>query len=251
MKKIVYTLCLATLFLGYSAAAQTQESGLRHSIYLNGNIPTGDFASDASAGPTLITAYNSGVPLTYEQIGKDASLGFGLGYRVSYAFPIGLGTVAPFAGIDILWNTIDGKWADLYSDAYFTCPTYFNVPLLAGINYTYEEVWDNITPFGEFGVGTDFFWMTPEGNSDDDSFYFGYKSTFAFSWMVGAGVYFGKYVSAGLYYYGMGKHTVDYTSGTLDDNITARTQVQTNTAAGMGRQQRTVGSLMLRVGFHF
>lgn len=250
MKKIVYTLCLAALFLGYSAAAQTQESGLRHSIYLNGNIPTGDFASDASAGPTLITAYNSGVPLTYEQIGKDASLGFGLGYRVSYAFPIGLGTVAPFAGIDILWNTIDGKWADLYSDAYFTCPTYFNVPLLAGINYTYEEVWDNITPFGEFGVGTDFFWITSEGKGSGNE-RFAYKSTFAFAWMIGAGAYFGHHVSAGLYYYGLGKHTIDYTSGTREDNDYADAQVRANDLAGKGRQQRSVGSVMLRIGFHF
>ena len=243
MKKIVYNLCLAALFLGYSAAAQTQESGLRHSIYLNGNIPTGDFGSSVSSGHSI-------VPLTYEEIGKDASLGFGLGYRVSYAFPIGLGTVAPFAGIDILWNTIDGKWADLYSDAYYTCPTYFNVPLLAGINYTYEEVWDNITPFGEFGVGTDFLWITHEGTGSTTN-YFAYKPTFAFSWMIGAGVYFGKYVSAGLYYYGMGKHTIDYTSGTMEDNSVAATQVMTNDALGLGRQQRTVGSLMFRVGFHF
>jgi hypothetical protein len=243
MKQIVKALCLGALLLAIGSAAQAQESGLRHSIFLNGNIPTGDFGSSVSSSHTV-------VPLTYEEIGKDASLGFGIGYRASYSFPIGMGSVAPFVGIDILWNTIDGDWSDKYSDAYFDVPTYFNVPLMAGINYTYEEVWDNITPFGEFGVGTDFLWITHEGTGSTTN-YFAYKPTFAFSWMIGAGVYFGKYVSAGLYYYGMGKHTIDYTSGTMEDNSVAATQVMTNDALGMGRQQRTVGSLMFRVGFHF
>jgi hypothetical protein len=243
MKQIVKALCLGALLLAIGSAAQAQESGLRHSIFLNVNIPTGDFGSSVSSSHTV-------VPLTYEEIGKDASLGFGIGYRASYSFPIGMGSVAPFVGIDILWNTIDGEWSDKYSDAYFDVPTYFNVPLMAGINYTYEEVWDNITPFGEFGVGTDFLWITHEGTGSTTN-YFAYKPTFAFSWMIGAGVYFGKYVSAGLYYYGMGKHTIDYTSGTMEDNSVAATQVMTNDALGMGRQQRTVGSLMFRVGFHF
>lgn len=243
MKQIVKALCLGALLLAIGSAAQAQESGLRHSIFLNGNIPTGDFGSSVSSSHTV-------VPLTYEEIGKDASLGFGIGYRASYSFPIGMGSVAPFVGIDILWNTIDGDWSDKYSDAYFDVPTYFNVPLMAGINYTYEEVWDNITPFGEFGVGTDFLWITHEGTGSTTN-YFAYKPTFAFSWMIGAGVYFGKYVSAGLYYYGMGKHTIDYTSGTMEDNSVAATQVMTNDALGLGRQQRTVGSLMFRVGFHF
>lgn len=251
MKQIVKILCAGVLFLALGAATQAQESGLRHSIFLNGNIPTGDFGSRASivAHPsfTPAAAYSTGVPLTYEQIGQDASMGFGLGYRASYAFPIGTGFVSPFASIDILWNTIAGEWSDKYANAHYSTPTYFNIPILAGINYTYEEVWDNITPFGEFGVGTDFLWITAEGDSENDNAYFAYKPTFAFSWMIGAGVYFGKYVSAGLYYYGMGKHTIDYTDGTIEDNVNAATQVSTETV----RQQRTVGSLMLRVGFHF
>lgn len=69
--------------------------------------------------------------------------------------------------------------------------------------------------------------------------------------MIGAGAYFGEHVSAGLYYYGLGKHTIDYTQGTLDDNMAANAQVTANEAAGMGRQQRSVGSVMLRIGFHF
>ena len=246
MKRLVKVLCLTAMIMGVGTVAQAQ---FRQSIFLNGNIPTGDFASDASNGPTLIAAYNSGVPLTYEQVGKDATVGFGLGYRASYRFDIGYGLVAPFANIDFMWNTISGKWSDKYLDAKFSSPTYFNIPLLAGVSYIYDDLpWDDISAYGEFGVGTDLLWITSEGADD---FNFAYKATFAFAWMIGAGAYFGEHVSAGLYYYGLGKHTIDYTQGTLDDNMYASGQVTANEAAGMGRQQRSVGSVMLRIGFHF
>ena len=69
--------------------------------------------------------------------------------------------------------------------------------------------------------------------------------------MLGAGAFFGEHVSAGLYYYGMGKHNIDYTKGTLNDNTAANNQLIANETAGMGRQRRSVGSVMLRIGFHF
>ena len=247
MKKIVKVLCLGAMLIGIGTAANAQ---FRQSVYLNGNIPTGDFASDASNGPTLIAAYNTGVPLTYEQIGKDATLGFGLGYRDSYRFDVGVGLVAPYANIDFLWNTISGKWSDKYSDAYMSSPTYFNIPFMGGVSYIYDELpWNDISAFAEFAIGTDLFWITSEGSSDNIKL--SYKSTFAFAWQIGAGAYFGEHVSVGLHYYGLGTHNIDYTQGTLDDNAAAQAQVAVNDAAGMGRQRRSVGSLMLRIGFHF
>ncbi len=146
MKKFVKALCLTAMIMGLGTTAQAQ---FRQSVFLNGNIPTGDFASDASANPLSAT----GVPLTYTEIGKDASVGFGLGYRASYRFDVGVGEVAPFANIDFLWNTIGGGWSDKYSDAYYTTPTYFNIPLLAGVSYIYDELpWDDISAYGEFGI---------------------------------------------------------------------------------------------------
>lgn len=247
MKKIVRVLCLTALMIGFGTAAQAQ---FRQSVFLNGNIPTGDFASDASNGPALITGvYTSGVPLTYEQIGKDATVGFGLGYRASYRFDVGVGLVAPFINVDFLWNTIASKWRDKYSDAYMNSPTYFNIPFMGGVTYIYDELpWDIISAYGEFGIGTDFLWITSEGKSN---YNFAYKPTFAFAWMIGAGAFFGEHVSAGLYYYGMGIHNIDYTNGTLEDNTAASQQVSDNDIAGKGRQRRSVGSLMLRIGFHF
>ena len=243
-------MCLTAIMLGIGTMAQAQ---FRQSIYLNGNIPTGNFGSSASAGPdlnSLVTPPStlfptSGVPLTTEQVGKDASIGFGLGYRVSYRFDVGVGEVAPFVNADFLWNTISGSWRDKYSDAYYTSPTYFNIPLMGGVSYIYDELpWDDISAYGEFGIGTDFFWITSEGSKDNIKL--SYKSTFAFAWMLGAGAFFGEHVSVGLHYYGLGTHNIDYTKGTREDVPAAAAQED----AG-GRQRRSVGSLMLRIGFHF
>ena len=148
MKKTVKVLCLTAMLIGVGSAAQAQ---FRQSVYLNGNIPTGDFASDAStvSDGTIAALVGNGVPLTYEQVGKDASVGFGLGYRASYRFDVGVGMVAPFANVDFLWNTISGKWRDKYSDAYYSTPTYFNIPFLAGVTYIYDELpWDDISAYG-------------------------------------------------------------------------------------------------------
>ncbi len=254
MKKVVKVLCLTALMIGFGTATQAQ---FRQSVFLNGNIPTGDFGRNATNGPNLnalaftpnspVTFPTSGVPLTTEQMGKNASIGFGLGYRASYRFDVGVGMVAPFVNIDFLWNTISSKWSDKYGDAYYTSPTYFNIPLMGGVSYIYDELpWNDISAYGEFGVGSDFLWITSEGKGSGNE-RFAYKSTFAFAWMIGAGAYFGEHVSAGLYYYGLGTHNIDYTSGTLNDNEYAKEHNDSQN----GRQRRSVGSVMLRIGFHF
>lgn len=254
MKKIVYILCLGTMIIGMGGIAQAQ---FRQSIYLNGNIPTGDFGKSTAGGPNLnamtftpssmVTYPTTGIPLTVEEVGKDAIVGFGLGYRVSYRFDVGMGLVAPFANVDFLWNTIDGKWSDKYSDEYWSSPTYFNIPLMAGVTYIYDELpLREVSAYGEFGLGTDLFCITSEGKGKGNE-RFAYKPTFAFAWMIGAGAYFGQHVSVGLYYYGLGKHTIDYTQGTLDDNEYA----EEHNKELSGRQRRSVGSVMLRIGFHF
>ncbi len=233
MRKVVRVLCLTVMLMSVGMAAQSQTY-LRHSIFLNGNIPTGDFASSASSNT---------VPLTVTQIGKDASVGFGLGYRANYHFSVGVGQVAPFAGIDFLWNTLGGGWSDKYSDVYYSTPTYFNIPILLGVSYIYDQLpWQSIRAFGEFGLGTDFLWITSEGKGkveDLERYY--YKGSFAFSFMLGAGAFFGEHVSAGIYYYGLGTHEIDYTQNTE----------KYHPMTGISRQRRSVGSVMLRIGFHF
>ena len=251
MKQIVKLMCLAVFTFGIAYGTQAQ---FRQSVFLNTNLPTGNFASSASNGPVLNPAYTTGVPLTYEQVGKDASVGFGLGYRASYRFDVGVGQVAPFVQVDVLWNTISSSWNDKYLNENLNAPTYFNFPFMAGVSYLYDQLWNDITPYAEFGVGADMLWITAEGkpaSQDNGSNYYAYNPSFAMSWMLGAGAYFGRHVSVGIYYYGMGKHAIDYTSACLSHNNLAQAQLDANNLLNHGRETRTVGSLAFRIGFHF
>ena len=233
---IIKLLCISALVFGFSTASQAHFGLFRPSVYLNGVVPTGDFGSNYT-GTT--------VPLTYTDAGKSAMIGFGAGYRVSYRFPIGMGEVAPFVGADLFWNMLSSDLRDDYLQGNMDAPTYFNIPIMAGISYNYDELNTQfpIIPFGEFAVGADVFMITREGGSGN---YFAYKPSTTVAWMLGAGVYLGNYVSVGAYYYGLGKHPVDYTKNTTDNNAIAAGQV-----ALLGRQLRTVGEFALRVGFHF
>ncbi len=241
---IVKLICVAALTMGLGNVSNAQ---FRQSIYLNGNLPTGSFAGNVSSS-------HSNVPLGYEEIGKDAAIGFGLGYRASYRFDVGVGEVAPWAQADFIWNMIGSNWRKQYLDYDYKTPTYFNIPVLAGVSYFYDELWNDITPFGEFGVGTDLLMITREGKGvkeNNGTLYYAYKPNFALAWMVGAGAWFGRHVSAGLYYYGLGTHPIDYTKRTLDKNSIAAAQLAANNALNHGRETRNIGSLALRIGFHF
>lgn len=241
MKKTVKLLCLTALmaFVGVSAQAQ-----FRQSVFLNGALPTGQFAKDVN------TDRGDQVPLLREEIGKDATPGFGLGYRVSYRFPVGMGEVAPFAQADFFWNFIGSKWSDKYIQAKGKSPNYFNIPIMLGVSYLYDELWNDITPYAEFGVGGDLFIIGSEkvvNSLDNKTYTYGYKPTITMSWMVGLGAYFGRHVSAGIYYYGLGKHVVSYTDKTYK-SFDALTQAKIDAGA---IPTRTVGEFALRIGFHF
>ncbi len=244
MKKAIKVMCLATLLLGIGFSAQAQ---FRQSVFLNLNIPTGSFASNVSSTHTI--------PLTYLEIGKDANTGFGLGYRISYRFDVGMGIVAPWAQADIFWNTISNGLSEEYTQARTKSkPTYFNIPLQLGITYMYDELWNDIIPYGEFGIGTDLMMITSEGpctlttgGLSVTTSKYSYKPNSTLSFSLGVGAYFGRHVSLGIYYYDMGKHPIAYTGRTVNNlNAVERAAYEYGDV-----ETRTVGSVAIRIGFHF
>lgn len=244
MKSIVKVLGLTAIMALAGSQVQAQ---FRQSIFLNGALPTGQFAKDVNSDRGLLSDQ---VPLFREEIGKDATPGFGLGYRISYRFDVGMGEVAPFAQADFFWNFIGSKWSDKYIQAKGKAPNYFNIPIMLGVSYLYDELWNDITPYAEFGVGGDLFLIGNEkvvNSIDNKTYTYAYKPTVSLSWMFGLGAYFGRHVSAGIYYYGLGKHVVSYTDKTyksFDENYKA------DVDAG-AIPTRTVGEFALRIGFHF
>ena len=230
MKKttIFKTLAVAAVML---FTAQSANAQLEQSVYLNAGLPMGQFHQKAN---NSLTSPIFGK----EDIAKETTVGFGLGYRVGFVFDIGYGEVTPFLSADLLWNQTSGKYRDQSATLGYKIPNYFNIPAMLGVNYRYG-ITDIITVFGEFGVGYDAFFITPEGKKGTTDPYAKYKTGGALAWQVGAGSYFGNHFSVGIHYYGLGKHTINYKKV---DNV----PVADNT-----NELRSLGSLNLRIGFHF
>ena len=253
MKSIVKVLGLTAVMAFVGSQAQAQ---FRQSIFLNGALPTGQFASKVNTNRFNnlgVPITDASVPLYREEMAKAATAGFGLGYRVSYRFDVGMGEVAPFAQADVFWNFINSDWSDKYIQAKGKAPNYFNIPVMLGVSYLYDELWNDITPYAEFGVGADLFILGAEKVVVDNKTYtYSYKPTVALSWMIGAGAYFGRHVSAGLYYYGLGKHIVNYSDKTYNSFTDEEKEVLNDPNSPKSViPTRTIGELAIRIGFHF
>lgn len=260
----IKSLCFAAAFVFAGFAANAQLTHLEQSVFLNFNASVAEFNNDID--PVLV--YNEEqIPLTRYNVGKSAGAGVGLGYRITYRFDVGFGEVSPYIHADFMWNRTKSKIRDKFTEAGDgKAPQYFNLPIFVGVNYRYK-LNDIFTPFGEFGIGPDFFFITKESGvgyvpkttttinpadgstittvtKEPTSFEYKYKSTTNVAWQIGAGCFFGEHVSASLHYNGYGKHAIK-----TDDNQDAFlvTTKQNNTKV----QSRSIGLLSLRIGFHF
>lgn len=220
----IKSLLLGVAFIAFSSASYAQlESG----IYFNMAIPTGGFAEDVSA-----------YPFGQANIGKDAVFGIGGTYRIGYDFDIQVGHIQPFAEASFLWNRVSGDTRDFYDapapGIEGKAPGYFNIPIMLGINYKYP-LSELLQPYGEFGIGTDLFFVSKEqiGNQN-----YKYSTTANLCWQIGAGVIVGQYFSAGITYLNMGEHKMKYTSSS-------------NVLPLDYPSKRSLGAIMIRLGFHF
>ncbi len=227
-------LCLAIAFTVAGFVAQAQ---LTNSVYLNGSLPMGEFGE--KTGNTVLP--NIGL-LGKDNIGHNAVSGIGFGYRASYRFDVGVGNVDGFLSGDLFWNRIDGDIRDNIIENNGKPTQYINVPLMLGVQYNYA-VTDVLRPFAEFGIGYDFMFIGKEGweLSPSKDYTLKYKVGGAIAYQVGLGCYFGEHVSAGINFYGLGKHAIQYKE---NENTTILDALNKNV-------QRNANLLTLRIGFHF
>ncbi len=227
-------LCLAIAFTVAGVVAQAQ---LTNSVYLNGGLPMGEFGEKTNV--PLVD--NMGL-LGKENIGHNAVVGVGFGYRASYRFDVGVGNVDGFLSGDLFWNRIDGDTRDNIIQNNGKPTQYLNVPVLLGVQYSYP-VSETLRPFAEFGIGYDFMLVGKESweVSPDKDFTLKYNVGGAIAYQIGAGCYFGEHVSLGLAFYGLGKHAIQYKA---NENSTSLDAPNKNV-------QRNVNQLTLRIGFHF
>ncbi|MBQ9639040.1 MAG: hypothetical protein IJV22_05755 [Bacteroidales bacterium] len=232
MKRLsLKTLCLAAMMFIAGANVHAQ---LEQSVFLNLALPGAQLNDKVSLAPGQ---YCLGI----DNIGMDATAGFGLGYRTGFRFDVGFGDVTPFVSADLFWNRVKSDVRDNLSLNDGKSANYLNIPLMIGVNYGYQLT-DVFRPFGEFGLGYDMFLITGEGAKSSSVLpYYKYSTKGTFAWQIGAGCYFGSHVSAGIHYYGFGKHSVSYRK----NSTFLPTDNQSATVL------RSAGAWTLRIGFHF
>ena len=233
---IIKKLCVVALLSLGAISANAQLSHLESSVYMNGNFPVGNFARNVN---------DNLVPMNKDNVGMDAIVGFGLGLRVGYNFDIGFGSVTPYVHLDFNWNALRGAHRDQYSIMSCKAPSYVNIPVYVGVNYRYHIENTIFTPFVEFGVGSDALFISKEGDGAAVP-KIRYKPSMAFAWQVGLGTYLGEHVSASLHYSGLGRHTINYTSGTRDELMNNYPSYYIGAV-----KWQNLGMLSLRIGFHF
>ena len=220
MKKLFTLVVIAVaLFASSQLFGQTN-------VYLNlsGVVPTGDFADGDEDGWGLITE------------DKEGGAGFGLNVGMKFNIATGVNGLRAMITMDAIYNGLNSELRDLFEDevddaedAYkdysLKTPKHINVPIMGGVNYTYNFN-DKLGLFAEAGVGADFHLITKMEEYIETSSYkrtstIEYDPQISMAYMFGAGVELSKRVTVGIDYYNLGKakvkgeesYKVKYTDG--------------------------------------
>lgn len=192
MKKLLFsfTAIVFAILLSMSVYAQNNCS-----FHVGAALPMGTFGSDN------LNDDNAG----------GAGVGFNLGGK--YLYKLNESGLGLFIGGDFNYNGLKSSVKDDVKNTFgsgvdVTYYKYLNIPVTAGLHYTYEAN-SQISLFAEAGVGADFLKvtdMTAEANGQKMVMSFDLSTQFAYT--LGGGLLFNDKFMLGLHYYGLGDHNV-------------------------------------------
>lgn len=237
MKKVVL---IVLLLSGFATQAQVKPTW---NVSVGGSFPLGNFTSFSYDPNTLVT--NCGI-MDEDANGGAASTGINLGIGALY--PTKTENLSFAISADFNYNGINGeakKYVNLiasYLDATLrsqvessggtsvssSCavkgrPSYFNIPIVAGLKYN-VPMNNGMVFFAEGGVGLNMRFITPitlyeRMNYLDGGYYYEmniderykYPMKGSLAFRLGAGIRFAEKLSLGAYYYYMGSGDVSAT----------------------------------------
>lgn len=236
-------LLLLALLTASVAPLHAQLLGFSHSVSLVGLVPTGPFSKSVTMQDPANPIFNR------DDVGRDASLGVGVTYRLGKRFDVVVGDLTPFVEAGFFWNGIGSDNRDLFDDQRSADPTYRNIPLMVGVQYRHNLL-PLIKPYVELALGYDIFMGFKEGWSNPSLGrpYYVFQSSGTSAWQLGVGTYIASKVSVGLTYYDLGKHAFDFKeSSTKVVNDPNFASAANHTKA----QYQRIGAMALKVSFHF
>ena len=218
MKKVI---ALAAIILGGATAASAQNGV---TVRIGGSFPVGTFSQGTEAKELALS--------TPEATFGGAGIGFNAGLKYQFEVIKNLGI---FATADFFYNGLnkDAK-NDIKNDiavegieASSTIPSYMNVPIMLGLNYSFLNI-RNIALWAEAGAGVNLGKITKmatEINAEvpligniNGSTTTTYDMSTTFAWQAGVGVCLGRNLSLGVHYYNLGSSVVNSETA-VDTNV--------------------------------
>ncbi len=218
MKKVI---AFAAIILG-GATVTSAQNGV--TVRIGGSFPVGTFSQGTEAKELALS--------TPEATFGGAGIGFnaGLKYQLEVVKSLGI-----FATADFFYNGLnkDAK-NDIKKEipvegieASSTIPSYMNVPIMLGLNYSFLNI-RNIALWAEAGAGVNLGKITKmatEINAEvpligniNGSTTTTYDMSTTFAWQAGVGVCLGRNLSLGIHYYNLGSSVVN-SETTVDTNV--------------------------------
>lgn len=197
MKNVKKLMTLAAVILGFAASASAQNG---FTLRAGGNFPVGAFNNGENAAELALS--------NPEATLGGAAIGFNAG--VKYQFGV-VGNLSGFATADFFYNGLKGDIKDAWKgdNENITLPSYMNMPVMLGLNYTILDI-IGTTLWAEAGAGANFRSISKSaaegavgtlisGNTETV-----YNLATTFAWQAGIGVSIDNTVTLGLHYYGFG-----------------------------------------------
>lgn len=207
--KDLRTIGLVCFLFCLTTAAYSQGSA---SFHFGPTFPVSDFASDDFD----------------DDDAGGAAVGLNIGLQ--YVYPLAENGLGIFGGIDFNYNGLKKDYKDDYEeffeaigvyDADYKFPKYINVPISAGLNYTYQAD-EKVGVFANAGLALNFLKITEmEVEVNNESVTQEVKLSSSLGFKIGAGILLNQKTSISIDYYGLGEHDLEgemnATGGFSDD----------------------------------
>lgn len=238
MKTINRLFASIALIVGTFTAASAQN-GL--SIHAGNNFPIGAFSRGNTVGDIALNNSNSSY--------GGAAMGFNAGAKFQLSV---LSDLSAFVSADFFYNELKKELKEGFNDHSKSLPSYMNMPVMAGINYTLFEILGT-TFWAEAGAGMNFRNITNNVSLSLDANTIGvsteeaYDLTCSLAWKAGIGATLASKLSLGIHYYGFGASDISgETTSTL--NVGSLTSEMKDSFTG-GKLKAAM--IVVRLGYHF
>ncbi len=200
MKNVKKAIALAAVIFGVSTASFAQNG---FTVRAGGNFPVGAFGKGDVKDIALVNV---------KSLNGGAAIGFNAG--VKYQLGI-IGNLGVFGTADFFYNGLksDIKEAWKGDNENIKLPTYMNIPVMLGANYTILDI-IGTTLWVEAGAGANFRNISSStasaalgslisGDTESD-----YNLSTTFAWQAGIGVSLDNTITLGLHYYAFGSSEI-------------------------------------------